>query len=141
MHRNRKATVAIRTDDDGTWLDLHTSDGTETISLSHSPAKHIETFFVENLPERSRPIRHLVGAWSRRAFAYTSGAFALIVVAASAVMASVYATTHSTETLNKFASSTISGIGIAIGGFMGSALILRFKSSRQFVRSLLHDLQ
>lgn len=141
MQGTRKATVTIRRADDGTWLDLRTRDGTETISLSHSPAKQIETFFVENLQQKTQPVRRLVGRWSRRAIAYTTGAFALLLVAASAVMAIIYATTHSTETLNKFASSTISGIGIAIGGCLGSALILRFKSARDFIRSLLKDLQ
>ena len=39
------------------------------------------------------------------------------------------------------ASSTLSGVGMAIGGCLGSALILRFKAARSYIRSVLKDLQ
>jgi hypothetical protein len=71
---------------------------------------------------------------------YILGAIALILVGASASTAIYYASLHPLATINNFASSTLSGIGMAIGGCMGSALILRFKSAREFVRSFIRDL-
>ena len=124
-----KAEVEITQTEDGTWLSL----GNKRISLSHSPGQNIHEFFVRNLPTK----RHLV----QRASAYVTGAFALLVVTTSAVAALLYAATHHSETLSNLASSTLSGIGIAIGGCLGSALILRFKTARHYLRSVLKDLQ
>ena len=70
---------------------------------------------------------------------YLTGAFALLVVGMSAGAALVYAITHGTETLKNLATSTLSGIGIALGGCIGSALIMRFQAARGFVKKLLDD--
>ena len=64
-----------------------------------------------------------------------------MLVTVSAAGALVYAATHRTETLSNLASSTLTGIGMAIGGCLGSALILRFKAARHYLRSVLKDLQ
>jgi hypothetical protein len=55
--------------------------------------------------------------------------------------AKIYALHHRMETVNNLASSTLSGVGMAIGGCLGSALILRFKAARSYIRSVLKDLQ
>lgn len=73
-------------------------------------------------------------------FAYTTGAFALLLVAASAVSALTYAAVHQSETLQLLATSALQGVGVAIGGCLGSALILRFKAARRFVKGVLHDI-
>ena len=138
--KTAKAAVEIRKDNEGTWLDLDTGDRTATISLSHSPGQTIHEFFTRNL-EKAKPVRHTIGTWSKRTVAYTTGACALLIVTVSAVAALLYAATHGPETLNNLATSTLTGIGMAIGGCLGSALILRFKTARQYVRSVLKDLQ
>ena len=76
----------------------------------------------------------------RKLISYASGALALLVVAASAVAALVYAVQHGMATLSNLATSTLSGIGIAIGGCLGSALILRFKAARRFIGNTLKDI-
>ena len=124
-----KANVEVTQTEDGTWLSL----GKERISLSHSPGENLHEFFINNLPVR--------GHTMQRTVAYVTGAFALLLVTGSAVAALLYAATHHLETLNNLASSTLSGIGIAIGGCLGSALILRFKAARHYLRSVLKDLQ
>lgn len=79
-------------------------------------------------------------AYAQRILAYLTGAFALLLVAASAVSALTYAVLHRSETLQNLASSTLSGVGMAIGGCLGSALILRFKAARKFIRILVHEI-
>ena len=91
--------------------------------------------------QKVKQVGHVVTHLTNRAFAYISGACALMIVAVSAVTATLYAVTHSSETLRNLASSTLTGVGMAIGGCLGSALILRFKSARDFIRSVLKDLQ
>jgi uncharacterized membrane protein YfcA len=73
-------------------------------------------------------------------FAYASGSLALLVVVVAVVSAIGYALTHNSETLSNLATSTLSGIGMAVGGCIGSALILRFKAARQFIRGILDDI-
>ena len=76
----------------------------------------------------------------QRLIAYVTGAFALLIVAASAASALTYAALHHSETLQNLATSTLSGIGMAVGGCLGSALILRFKAARQFIKGVVHDI-
>lgn len=76
----------------------------------------------------------------QRLIAYVTGAFALLLVAAAAISALTYAVLHRSETLSNLATSTLSGIGIAVGGCLGSALILRFKVARRFVKGFIHDI-
>lgn len=77
---------------------------------------------------------------TRRMIAYATGAFALLLVAASAVSALTYAALHRSETLLNLATSTLQGVGMAVGGCLGGALILRFKAARRFVRGVIHDI-
>jgi hypothetical protein len=72
---------------------------------------------------------------------YATGLFAILVVVVSTVSAVVYASTNVWETLRNLASSTLSGIGVAIGGCLGSALILRFKAAREFIKKLLGEVK
>jgi uncharacterized membrane protein YfcA len=76
----------------------------------------------------------------QRLFTYITGALALAIVAASAVSALMYAVLHHSETLRNLASSTLSGIGMAVGGCLGSALILRFKAARKFLKNILNEI-
>lgn len=76
----------------------------------------------------------------QRLFAYITGALALIVVSASAASAITYAAMHRAETLTQLATSTLSGIGVAVGGCIGSALLLRFKAARRFVKAVINDI-
>jgi hypothetical protein len=77
----------------------------------------------------------------RRFLSCLTGAVALLIVAASVVAALVYAVSNGMATLSNLATSTLSGIGIAIGGCLGSALILRFKAARRFLKSLLAEIK
>lgn len=76
----------------------------------------------------------------QRLLAYLSGAIALTVVAAAAASALTYAAMHRWETLLNLATSTLSGVGMAIGGCLGSALVLRFKAARRFVKGIIRDI-
>jgi len=76
----------------------------------------------------------------QRLIAYATGALALLIVAAAAVSALTYAALHQPETLQNLATSTLSGIGMAVGGCLGSALILRFKAARRFIKGVVREI-
>ena len=76
----------------------------------------------------------------QRLIAYSTGALALIVVAAAAGSAVTYAVMHGAETLTHLGNSALQGIGMAIGGCLGSALVLRFKVARKYVKSVLKEI-
>lgn len=76
----------------------------------------------------------------QRLIAYVTGAAALIVVAAAAGSAITYAVMHGTETLTHLGNSALQGIGMAVGGCLGSALVLRFKVARKYVKGLLKEI-
>ena len=76
----------------------------------------------------------------KRLFAYVTWALALAIVAAAAGSAITYATLHRSETLTNLGTSTLSGVGMAVGGCLGSALVLRFKAARRFVRGVVHEI-
>ena len=65
---------------------------------------------------------------------------ALVVVAAAAGSAITYAVMHGTETLSHLGNSALQGIGMAIGGCLGSALVLRFKVARKYVKGVLSEI-
>ena len=77
----------------------------------------------------------------RKTDEYSMSALALIVVAGSVVLALVYALTHGLATLNELASGTLQGVGVAVGGLIGSALIMRFKVARKFLQNLIKDVK
>jgi len=76
----------------------------------------------------------------QRLIAYSTGTLALIVVAAAAGSAVTYAVMHGAETLTHLGNSALQGIGMAIGGCLGSALVLRFKVARKYVKSILKEI-
>jgi hypothetical protein len=75
-----------------------------------------------------------------RLLAYATGAVALVVVAAAAGSAITFAVMHGTETLSHLGNSALQGIGMAIGGCLGSALVLRFKVARKYVKGVLSEI-
>lgn len=77
----------------------------------------------------------------RRTFTYVAGGFALLLVMASIGSAVFYAATNGAETLKNLATSTLQGVGVAIGGVLGSALILHFRAGRSFIKDLIKDLK
>jgi uncharacterized membrane protein YfcA len=76
----------------------------------------------------------------QRLLAYATGAVALVIVAAAAGSAITYALTHGTETVTHLGNSALQGIGMAIGGCLGSALVLRFKVARRYVKGVLIEI-
>ena len=70
---------------------------------------------------------------------YATGAFAMLIVVVSAGAALFFAVSNGTETIRNLAVSTLNGIGIAIGGCLGSGLILRFQSARDFIKKLVGE--
>ena len=75
----------------------------------------------------------------RKLVEYSTGAIALLIVAASVVLALIYALTHGMATLDELATGTLQGIGVAIGGLIGGALVMRFEAARGFLRNLIKD--
>jgi hypothetical protein len=47
---------------------------------------------------------------------------------------------HGAETLTHLGNSALQGIGMAIGGCLGSALVLRFKVARRYVKNVLNEI-
>ena len=76
----------------------------------------------------------------QRLIAYSTGTLALIVVAAAAGSAVTYVVMHGAETLTHLGNSALQGIGMAIGGCLGSALVLRFKVARKYIKSILKEI-
>jgi len=76
----------------------------------------------------------------QRLVAYATGAVALVIVAAAAGSAITYALTHGTETLSHLGNSALQGIGMAIGGCLGSALVMRFKVVRRYIKGVVHEI-
>jgi uncharacterized membrane protein YfcA len=76
----------------------------------------------------------------QRLITYATGALALVIVAAAAGSAITYAVMHSTETLMQLGTSALQGIGMAVGGCLGSALVLRFKVARRYIRGILNEI-
>jgi hypothetical protein len=70
---------------------------------------------------------------------YATGTLALLIVATATITAIHYAIMHNAETLTNLATSTLQGIGVAIGGCLGGALILRFQAARTFVRHFIDE--
>ena len=75
----------------------------------------------------------------QKLIAYATGALALVLVAASTGSAITYAIMHGQDTLSQLGMSVLNGIGIAVGGCLGSALVLRFKAARRFINGVVHD--
>jgi uncharacterized membrane protein YfcA len=76
----------------------------------------------------------------KRLLAYVTGAIALVLVAAAAGSAITYAVMHGVETLTLLGNAALTGIGMAIGGCLGSALVLRFKVARHYVKGFLKEI-
>lgn len=137
--RTTQATVDLTQNDEGLWLTVRHGSRTATILL--------------NIANSGPLIGDTVRAWAdncfrqpplttmKRLLAITTGAVALAVVAAAAGSAVTYAVTHGFETLANLGNSALSGIGMAIGGCLGSALVLRFKTARRYLHSILKDLR
>ncbi len=75
-----------------------------------------------------------------RLLTFVTGALALILVAAATGSAITYTIMHGTETLTNLGNSAMQGIGMAIGGCLGSALVLRFKVARHYIKGLLKEI-
>ena len=60
-------------------------------------------------------------------------------MATSVVAALVYAVLNGMATLHELAAGVLQGVGVAIGGLLGSALIMRYQSARGFLRQLVTD--
>lgn len=74
-------------------------------------------------------------------FAYATGSLALLLVTLSILSAIFYAWNHNAQTVSNLGMSTLSGIGMAIGGCIGSGLILRFKAARKFLQTIVEEVQ
>jgi uncharacterized membrane protein YfcA len=70
---------------------------------------------------------------------YFTGACAFLIVALATLSAVIYAATHNRETLHNLATGTLNGLGMSIGGLIGSALVFRFKAARHFIRKVLKE--
>jgi uncharacterized membrane protein YciS (DUF1049 family) len=74
-----------------------------------------------------------------RLVSYLTGAVALLIVATSIVAALVYAVSNGLTTLTTLATSTLSGVGMAVGSCIGAALVMKFKVARRFVKNTIDD--
>lgn len=75
-----------------------------------------------------------------RIVAYLTGTLALAIVLASTMSAIYFAAINPIETINKLGGATLSGVGVAVGGCVGSALMLRFKLARRYVKNLVGEI-
>jgi hypothetical protein len=76
----------------------------------------------------------------QRLAAYLTGALALLLVVVSVVAAAIYAISNGYATISNLATSTLTGIGMSIGGLLGSFLVLRYKIARAYLKTLLQEI-
>lgn len=138
--KTAKAEVGLTENDEGLWLTVKNAGHKATIVLpTEATARWRDTFwawakhcFLLQPEKRETAVKRLI--------TFVTGALALILVAAATGSAITYAVMHGTETLTNLGNSALQGIGMAIGGCLGSALVLRFKVARHYVRSLLKEI-
>ena len=82
-----------------------------------------------NRPNSSAPAPRV--PLTQRLIAYITGGLALLVVAAATGSAVTYVVMNGVQTLSLLGNAALNGIGMAVGGCLGSALVLRFKSARR----------
>jgi len=139
--KTAKAEVDLTQNDEGLWLTVKDASRTATILLpteTHGPL-----------------VRDTIRAWAdhcfllqpskretamKRLLAFVTGAIALVIVAAAAGSAITYAVMHGAETLTLLGNAALTGIGMAVGGCLGSALVLRFKVARHYVKGFLKEI-
>ena len=141
MIRTAKAEIDLTQNDEGLWLTVKDASRTATILL---PTEI-----------HGRLVQDTIRAWAdncfllkpekretamKRLLAYVTGAIALVLVAGAAGSAITYAVMHGVETLTLLGNAALTGIGMAIGGCLGSALVLRFKVARHYVRGVLKEI-
>lgn len=139
--KTTKAEVGLTENDEGLWLTVENAGRKATILLhteSHGPLVRdtirawADHYFLLQPEKRETAVKRLL--------TFITGALALILVAAAAGSAVTYAIMHGAETFANLGNSALQGIGMAIGGCLGSALVLRFKVARHYVRSLLKEI-
>ena len=141
--KTAKAQIALSQNDEGLWMSVEDKGRSALIFLggNHGPIVNatLQGWADRQFQEPKSP-EHTRIPKMQRLLAYVTGTLALLVVATSAVTALTYAVLHRSETLLNLATSTLTGVGMAIGGCLGSALLLRFKVARKFVKGVLNDI-
>lgn len=69
---------------------------------------------------------------------YLTGTAALVIIAAVSVMAVLHVV-HDPKVLDQLAVGVLNGTGVAIGTLVGGAVVLRFKTARQFIRKIFRE--
>ena len=132
-----KATVDISRDNDNVWLHIEHNGKQAAIPLDNHGSivnETVQAWAESHLQPAQRE------SAMKRLIAFATGGLALVIVAGAAGSAITYAVMHGAQTLTLLGNSALSGIGMAIGGCLGSALVLRFKGARRYVHHLLHEI-
>ena len=137
--KTTKATVDLTQNNEGLWITVGGVD-------------HPKASVFLDAASRGPIVREALEKWAANCFqyqeskmkkflAFVTGAVAIAVVASSAGSAVTYAIMHGTETLIHLGNSALSGVGMAVGGCLGSALVLRFKIARHYVKGVLNEIK
>lgn len=64
----------------------------------------------------------------------------MLTVVATLGTATNYVYEHRVEAIVQLGGAMLNGLGVAIGGCIGSAIMLQFKSARMFLARVLHEI-
>jgi len=148
MNKTVKAQIDLIQNDDGLWMSIEDERRSAAIFLggNHGPIVNstlqnwANRQFSNPEPEPKSP-EHKRIPKMQRLLAYVTGTFALLLVATSAVTALTYAVLHRSETLLNLATSTLTGVGMALGGLIGTALTMRFQVARDYLKKIVDSLR
>ena len=73
-----------------------------------------------------------------KGISYLTGTASILVIAAITIMALRHAI-RQPSVLEQMAIGVLNGTGVAIGTLVGGAVVLRFKSARQFIRKIFKE--
>lgn len=136
-----KAAVELTQNDEGLWLNIEHKGKKATILLTTDTRGPIvretlqgwaDNCFLLQPAKRETTMKRLI--------AFVTGGVALVLVAAATGSALTYAILHGTEALTALGNAALQGVGIAIGGCLGGALVMRFKVARHYVKNVLHEI-
>jgi len=141
MIKTAKAEVDLTQNDEGLWLTVEHGSRKATILLPVITCGPLVRDTIRGWADNCfllKPVKRETAM--KRLLTFVTGALALVLVAASTGSAITYAVLHGTETLTLLGNAALTGIGMAIGGCLGSALVLRFKVARHYVKGVLKEI-
>lgn len=138
--KTAKAEISLTQNDEGLWLNVEAGSRKATILLPTDTYGPLVRDTIRAWADHCFLLQPAKRETMKRLLAFITGAVALILVVAATGSAITYTVMHGMETLTLLGNSALTGIGMAIGGCLGSALVLRFKAARKYVKGVLKEI-